>query len=258
MTQNVGIVLPVTGSRKPGPYVRGLTVTWVSATTLSLGAGGCTDSTDAISMVVPASIVLNSAIVGAGGMDKGALANNTFYYIYVIASSAALTIPIVSAVISLSATAPSLPTGYDAFRLAGTVLTDGSAEFLPFSIEGKCSSRVFAHKDPIEIELPETGDFPISYTALSLAPAVAAIAHPSHVCFLASIKPVSAGHAIFLSIDGTHACSALSCSVAGVLKFGDIASVSTFVDSIPQIYYRLSSASTTSAFLRVKSFTFNV
>jgi len=260
MTVNAGIVVPVTGSRKPGPYLKNLNVSWGwgSETTLLLAAGECSDSTNTIDMVASADISLNSAIVGAGGMDKGVLANSTFYYIHLIASSAGIINPGVSAIISLSSTAPTLPYGYDASRLVGTVLTDGSAEFVDFYTLGSSSDKTFVHADPISITLPGSGSFPTDYTALSLATAVAPIDTYSNVAFEASVSPAGPGNGLSLSIDGTNEYSKLSASVISVPQYLDMSCVSTVITGAPTIYYKLDSASEAAVLLLVKSFTYSV
>jgi len=258
MTVSAGIVVPVTGSRKPGPYIKNLNVSWVSATTLLLAAGECSDSTNTIDMVASADISLNSAIVGAGGMDKGALANSTFYYVHLVASSAGIINPGVSAIISLSATAPTLPYGYDASRLVGTVLTDGSAEFLKARITGNGSDRLLTYENTIEITLPASGSYPTAYTALSLATAVAPINAVSNLIIEASLNPVGAGDRLWLSTEGVHYASILSAPVIGVDESNDMTCQSLLVNSVPTIYYKLDSASETAVAIYVKSFTFSV
>ena len=261
MTVNAGIVVPVTGSRKPGPYLRNLNVTWASATTLLLTAGECSDSTNTIDMVASANISLNSAIVGAGGMDAGALANSTFYYVHLIASSAGIINPGVSAIISLSKTAPYLPYGYDASRLVGTVLTDGSAQFPSFYTLGKSSDKTFVYDHGISITLPASGSFPILYTALSLATAVAPIDTYSNVTFASSVTPVAAGNGYYLSADGNYAYSVISGSVVAdpvIAQYANMDCVSTIVTGAPTIYYKMDSATEVAATLRVKSFTYSV
>jgi len=60
-----------------------------------------------------------TAAVGAGGLDAGAEANNTWYYIYLISDGTNT-----SALFSLSATAPTMPGAYVYFGLIGCVKND--------------------------------------------------------------------------------------------------------------------------------------
>jgi len=73
-------------------------------------------------------LVCNTAAVGLGGLDAGVLSANQHYGIYVIFNPVANT---VSSLISLSLTAPTLPTGYTHFALVGRIKTDGTANKYP-------------------------------------------------------------------------------------------------------------------------------
>jgi hypothetical protein len=74
-------------------------------------------------------LTVNCAGVGANGLDAGALANNTWYYFYVIYDSTGGT---TAGLASTSATAPTLPGTYDYKKLVGVMRTGGSATFLLF------------------------------------------------------------------------------------------------------------------------------
>ena len=66
---------------------------------------------------------------GAGGLDTGSIANSTWYYLYLIASSRA---EIYALLASASATAPTMPAGYHLKRLIGAIRTNGSAKLYRF------------------------------------------------------------------------------------------------------------------------------
>ena len=67
----------------------------------------------------------------AGGLDTGAVAIDTWYHVFIIAGNG-----VIDALFSLSATAPTMPTGYTAKRRIGSILTDGSANIIAFSQRG--------------------------------------------------------------------------------------------------------------------------
>jgi hypothetical protein len=71
------------------------------------------------------SLTLNATTTGANGLDTGALANSTWYYVYLISNGTT-----VASLLSTSSTAPSLPGGYTFSQLIGAWRTDGSANFL--------------------------------------------------------------------------------------------------------------------------------
>lgn len=70
---------------------------------------------------------------GAGGLDTGAEANSTWYYIWVIRKSSDGT---VNLLLSTSSTAPTMPSGYDQKALISAVRNDGSGNFTDFKQYG--------------------------------------------------------------------------------------------------------------------------
>ena len=77
--------------------------------------------------------VLTTTVSGAGGLDTGSIANNTPYYVHAIYNPTSST---KSALMSLSATSPTLPSGYTASTLIGSVLIDGSGHIIGFIQDG--------------------------------------------------------------------------------------------------------------------------
>lgn len=125
----------------PNLYVNGLVLSWLSNTTLGLTSGAARDSTNIGDIQLTAGVTINAANTGANGLDTGALANNTWYAVYVATSSTGIGQPV--ALLSTSFTAPTLPFGYDFIRRVGCVLTDGSAHFLNFTVGGNNNLRKY-------------------------------------------------------------------------------------------------------------------
>jgi len=69
----------------------------------------------------------------AGGLFSGTVANNTWYHVFLIRKDSDGTI---DAGFDTSVTAANIPSGYTAFRIVGSVLTDGSANIIVFSQKG--------------------------------------------------------------------------------------------------------------------------
>ena len=67
---------------------------------------------------------LNLASTGANGRDGGSEAANTWYHVFIIYNPATNA---VAGLLSASATAPTLPSGYTAWRLVGAVRNNGSS-----------------------------------------------------------------------------------------------------------------------------------
>lgn len=70
-------------------------------------------------------ITINAATTGANALDTGSLANNTWYYVFIISNGTTT-----AGLLSASATAPTMPSGYTYKYRVGAVKTGGSATFL--------------------------------------------------------------------------------------------------------------------------------
>lgn len=121
------------------PYVQGLNISYASVTTIGVAAGNASDANSVNLIQAPLALVINGAANGVNGLDTGALANNTLYYVYIVGD--ATSTYATCAQISLSATQPYIPFGYNMFRRIGCVLTNGSAQFVDFTQRGAGSAR---------------------------------------------------------------------------------------------------------------------
>ncbi len=111
-------------------YITGLTLTLLDTNTaIAVAAGEATDSTNADTMLVNSSITKTFAswVVGSGngGLDTGVIAGTTWYHIYAIKR---VDTGVVDVLISLSATAPTMPTNYTLKRRVGSFKTNGSSQ----------------------------------------------------------------------------------------------------------------------------------
>lgn len=122
---------PVGGSASIQGSFKNLRGAWVSNTTASWSADQIIVQNTAAfpNLLASYSQTLNSAISGAGGLDTGSLTSSTWYAVYAIynPSTAAA-----SVLMSLSFSAPTLPSGYTYSGLIGAVRTDGSSNFIGF------------------------------------------------------------------------------------------------------------------------------
>lgn len=121
----------------PRSFLSGLQMSTAgSSASFSVTAGQAADSTNVVMMTLPAamtkSVLAWSVGSGNGGLDTGAIANNTWYHVHLIATAAGAT----DILYSLSATAPNLPSGYVYFRRLGSVRTNGSLQWILFSQNG--------------------------------------------------------------------------------------------------------------------------
>jgi hypothetical protein len=120
-------------------YLTGLTLSAAGGTgTFGVAAGTAADSTNLAMMTLPLAFTKTTAAwaqgSGAGSLDTGIIANSTWYHAHEIYNPASGLVDIVT---SLSATSPTLPTGYTRFRRIGSpLLTDGSAHWVAFKQDG--------------------------------------------------------------------------------------------------------------------------
>lgn len=107
--------------------ISGLTLSVAGSTaTFGVAAGGASGMKIAAFTKTTASWALGS---GNGALDTGAIANSTWYHVWLIQRSDTAVVDIL---LSLSATAPTMPASYDRKRLIGSMLTDGSAQWVKF------------------------------------------------------------------------------------------------------------------------------
>jgi hypothetical protein len=106
-------------------------LTYATTTTFSVAPGGVGDDTFVSTILLGASITksLSAWAVGSGNgsLDTGAIAASTGYYVYLIKRTDT---QVVDVLISLSATAPTMPTNYTLKRMIGWVLTNGSSQLV--------------------------------------------------------------------------------------------------------------------------------
>lgn len=248
-------------------YINGLQIAPASTVrTLTLAAGSARDSTNTDDIVLQSAVTINVGTNGVNGLDTGTFAINSFYHVFVIGSSlganpeididtqvstlangttilsgtvvseGSVTQPTWSVnnnyqpagLISLSATAPQLPKGYDMFRRVGTIKSDATAapntEILPFWQEntGNGTNRRMWYDAPISAKGAGAA---AAFTAASLAVAVPAAAlggTSSEVTLQVDLLPNAPEDFVAFRPTG-------SASVAGNVKVsGDVAAVNHF------------------------------
>ena len=118
------------GGAAPQAYIVGLEVDCASTTQITIQPGLCRDDADGYTMIrATADGVLTVDITssGANGLDTGSESSNTWYYVWLIAKSSDGTL---AGLLSTSATAPTLPSGYDKQRCVGVVRNNASSNLL--------------------------------------------------------------------------------------------------------------------------------
>lgn len=101
-----------------------------ASTTMPIGAGQATDSTNAVTMSIAALSKTTAAwAVGTaqgGKLSAAAIANNTWYYFYAIRRPDT---GVTDYGFDVSSSAPTMPTNYTQFRYIGAAQTNGSAQW---------------------------------------------------------------------------------------------------------------------------------
>lgn len=127
-------------------YLDGCTMSTAgSSATMSVAAGSAVDSGNTALMELSAISKTTGAWAvgtGNGGLDTGAIANSTWYHFFVIKRTDT---GVVDVLISLSATAPTMPTNYTLKRRIGSGKTNGAGQWTSFTQVGD----VFDWADPV-------------------------------------------------------------------------------------------------------------
>jgi hypothetical protein len=119
-------------------YIAGLTLSTAgSSTTFGVSAGVVVDSTSASFMKLASAFTKTTSAwaagSGNGSLDTGGTGANTWYHVHAIKNPTTSAVDILT---SLSATAPTLPSGYTLFRRIGSMRTNGGGQWLKFFQNG--------------------------------------------------------------------------------------------------------------------------
>lgn len=105
-------------------------------TVIDIAAGGAASDDNSVLMTTAAvTKTTGSWVVGSGNgcLDTGAIANSTWYHVFLIERPDTA---VIDELCSTSATAPTMPTNYTLKRRIGSFKTDGSANIVPFTQVG--------------------------------------------------------------------------------------------------------------------------
>ena len=118
----------------PAKWIEGLVPSAPTNSAVALSVGSCRDVSDTANLILSAAItklITATWVVGSGngGLDTGAVTNASWYYAHLIKRSDT---GVVDALLSLSATAPTMPANYDKRRLVGAARTNSAGTFVSF------------------------------------------------------------------------------------------------------------------------------
>jgi len=147
-------------------YVDGLGLEYVNDHTITVLPGRATAAAGDFLIGLDTPVTVDLTASGAGGLDAGAEAPDTWYAVHVIGDTSGANPA--SALLSTSADNPTLPPGYDRFRRVGWVRNDAAGDLMPFHQARRGGSRWYWWD-------AETGDTRVlgggsatSWTAVSL------------------------------------------------------------------------------------------
>lgn len=101
----------------PSLYKKDLGTQRQTTTSVRILPGECRSDDDTFDMTLSAAVDADITSSGAGGLDTGTAASNTWFYIWLIYNPTTTTY---AAMLSLSSTAPTMPSGYTLKRRVGT------------------------------------------------------------------------------------------------------------------------------------------
>lgn len=122
-------------------YIHGLTLISVSANQVRIKPGRCIalNSTEFIDVESDIDVLMSAS--GVNGLDTGSEANSQLYAVWLIGDSSRQNAP--AGLISLSFSAPTMPSGYDLKRRVGACYNNGGGNIIRFTQAGNGLTRQY-------------------------------------------------------------------------------------------------------------------
>ena len=233
-------------AQAPTPYVYGLGLAnnaTTPTTALDVAVGSILDSTKTFQMNLDDALVVNAANVGVNGLDTGALAASTVYYVYLIGGTSSGNVP--AGLISALDT-PYLPFGYDIYAKIGYVVTGaGSTFLLGYWTDDLSSWRTFMFDAPQATAV--VAGAAVAYTAIDLSNFVPAIEN-TPVFVSSELTPSAASQTLKLQPEaGTGDMVTITGQVAATIVSSQDLCIATLAVGVPTINYKVSNAAAAAA-----------
>jgi len=229
----------------PFLYVNSLGVSVASNTTLTLAAGICRDSTNTFDISLASAVTIDAAVNGVNGLDTGSFAASKCYAVFVIADSSKFNAE--RGLISLSSTAPVLPSGYDIFRRVGWAFSDGSTYFIAMNVSGNGSERKYVYDEPVSALAAGTS---ATFAAVALTEKVPAVEN-LQVSLQLDFTPNAADDAAYVRAGGSSATNGVVVygSVATKKSSDQIEALAKLVTAAPTIEYKVTASGSLNALI---------
>lgn len=140
-------------------------VSWVNVSQVQVGVGSVLDSTLSHRINISSPLTADIETSGAEGLDTGSEAADTWYAIFVIASTKGTKAP--AALLSASET-PTLPSGYNLFRRVGWVRNGAASDLWKFYAVNIADQAVFYDELDVDLRALDSGNA-TTFTALDLS-----------------------------------------------------------------------------------------
>lgn len=128
-------------------YIAGNIISLNSGTPLSqldVSIGSSRDDTDVLNLITTGVLTIDFTTTGINALDTGVVTVDTFYALFIIGDTTGINTP--KTLASLSATTPTLPSGYNVKRRIGWWLTGfGSSNLVPMTQFGKYNIREYVY-----------------------------------------------------------------------------------------------------------------
>lgn len=183
----------------------GLALSWISASTIEIAAGTARATDNFADIEVQDTLSVDLTVSGAGGLDTGAEAADTTYFIWILGDSTGTNQPV--AVASLSSFQPTLPAGYDLQRRVGAIRNNAGSNIIKFNQRGDGRTRTIWYDDDLANLNVLTGGSAIAFTNVPLTSFVPSTSRNVHLLagFLAPAVTGAATDSLQLRPDGATA-----------------------------------------------------
>ena len=250
LTSNVvpgGPALGSLGLGNPPGFLEEARLSFTSVTVVTVGTAAIfssvRDSTNSFDISFTGTLPADITVAGAGGLDTGVEAGNTWYAVYVIGDSTAVNPADV--LLSASFTSPTLPFTHDIFRRIGVVRNDSASDFLSFVQANTGKDRFYIYDDETATALNVlTGGSATAFATVSLA----AFAPPTSLRSYLRITwdPDADGNEVAFRVPGSSVVDVESYTI---VNMGDVPGVQPYIvnrelrtDASQDIEYEVDSA----------------
>lgn len=131
----------------PSGHLNGLKVTDNSTTTKNVSEGSALSDDETTNLTFSGTKTVNITVSGVGGLDTGSEVADTWYYIFIIGDTTLVNDTDV--LMSASATAPTMPAGYDVKRLIGAIRNDDSQDFYDYYTQSTGKDRLYLWRESV-------------------------------------------------------------------------------------------------------------